>query len=64
MSKKDRRDLISRLNAAGFSTRVTSRGHLLVTRNGQLVTCFSGSPSDVRSIKNAFAPLRRLGFTL
>jgi hypothetical protein len=60
---KNKRVLVKRLEAAGFETRTTSKQHLLVLRQGQIVTCFSGTPSDHRSWKNSMAPLRRLGFT-
>jgi len=62
MQKKDRRVLAKRLNKAGYDTRLTTKGHLLVLQQGQIVTCFAGTPSDHRSWKNSLAPLRRLGF--
>lgn len=63
MMLKDKRVLVKRLQAAGFQTRTTSKQHLLVLRQCQVITCFAGTPSDHRSWKNSMAPLRRLGFT-
>lgn len=59
-----RRTLEKKLVKAGFSIRTTSRGHLLVKKGKQVITCFSGTPSDSRSWRNSLAPLRRVGFTL
>ncbi|UOG23827.1 hypothetical protein MTX80_23205 (plasmid) [Gordonia amicalis] len=59
---KRTRKLAADLEAAGFTTRVTSKQHLLVMLNGQTVTCFAGTPSDHRSWRNSMAPLKRLGF--
>lgn len=64
MLKKDRRQLERKLFSAGFTTRVTSKGHLLVLQGSAVITCFGGSPSDHRSWMNSLAPLRRAGFTL
>jgi hypothetical protein len=62
--QKDKRVLVKRLQAAGFETRTTTKQHLLVLLQGQVITCFAGTPSDHRSWKNSMAPLRRLGFTV
>lgn len=61
--QKDTRVLVKKLQAAGFETRTTAKQHLLVLRQGRVVTCFAGTPSDCRSWKNSMAPLRRVGFT-
>jgi len=60
--QKDKRVLVKRLQAAGFETRMTTKQHVLVLLQGQVITCFAGTPSDRRSWKNSMAPLRRLGF--
>ncbi|MDQ1053108.1 hypothetical protein QE394_001036 [Arthrobacter sp. SORGH_AS 212] len=60
---KNKRVLVKKLQAAGFETRTTSKQHLLVFRQGKIVTCFAGTPRDHRSWKNSMATLRRLGFT-
>lgn len=58
------RQLQKKLHARGFTTRVTSKGHLMVYLGSEIVTCFAGTPSDHRSWKNSLAPLRRIGFNL
>ena len=60
--KKDQRVLVARLHDAGFATKTTTKQHLLVLRDGRVVACFAGTPSDKRSWQNSLAPLRRLGF--
>lgn len=42
---KDQRKVLKALEDQGFEYRVTSKGHIFVTRAGQLVTTFSGTPS-------------------
>lgn len=64
MSKKNLLQLEKKLIEAGFTVRLTSRGHLLVKRGNKVITCFAGTPSDPRSWKNSLAPLRRIGFIL
>lgn len=64
MLKKDRRQLERELVAFGFTTKVTSKGHLLVLNDGRVISCFAGTPSDRRSWRNSIAPLRRAGFNL
>jgi hypothetical protein len=61
--KKDQRELMTRLHDAGYTTKTTTKQHLLVFREGRVVTCFAGTPSDRRAWRNSLAPLRRLGFT-
>lgn len=61
---KERRQLEKKLRTSGYTTRVTSRGHLMVYLGSEVVTCFGGTPSDHRSWNNSLAPLRRLGFSL
>jgi len=60
--RKEQKELVRRLQDAGFETRTTRSQHLLVLRDGRVVTCFAGTPSDHRSVRNSLAPLRRLGF--
>ena len=47
----------------GFDVRTTARGHAQV-RNavGEIVAVFSGTPGDVRALRNGIAALRRAGF--
>jgi hypothetical protein len=62
MMQKDLAKIVKALEAQGFTTRVTTKGHVTVYRDGVLVATFSGSPSDWRAMRNALAPLRRAGF--
>ncbi|GAB3174297.1 hypothetical protein GCM10027059_46330 [Myceligenerans halotolerans] len=59
---KDLRKIVKALEAQGFEVDVTARGHIVVSRNGQLIATFSGTASDWRSIRNSLAPLKRAGF--
>lgn len=59
---KDLRKIIKALEAQGFETEMTKKGHIVVTRDGELIATFSGTPSDFRSIRNSLAPLKRAGF--
>ena len=60
---KDLKKIVEALKAAGFQVVRTQRGHWEVyTADGDRVTTFSGTASDRRSILNALAPLKRLGF--
>ena len=59
---KDLRKIAKALKAQGFETEMTKRGHLMVYRDGHLVTTFSGTASDWRALKNALAVLKRAGF--
>jgi len=60
--EKDLRDIVKGLEAQGFEVRTTSKQHLVVTRDGELIATFSGTASDWRSIRNTLAPLKRAGF--
>ncbi len=59
---KELRAIVKALEAQGFAVKMTKRQHIVVTRDGELIATFSGTPSDWRSIRNALAPLRRAGF--
>lgn len=59
---KDLKKIVKALEAQGFETAVTRRGHLLVIRDGRVVTTFSGTPGDGRSWKNALSFAKRAGF--
>lgn len=60
--KKDLKALVKALEADGYSTRITSKGHVQVSRAGRVITVFAGTPSDRRSWANSMAPLKRDGF--
>ena len=59
---KDLRKIVKALEAQGFEVETTSKGHLLVTRDGQMIAVLAGTASDWRSIRNGLAPLKRAGF--
>jgi hypothetical protein len=59
---KELRKLQKELEAQGFETRVSSKGHLLVSMNGKRVAVFAGTPSDIRSLRNGLADVKRAGF--
>jgi len=59
---KDLKKIAKALEAQGFTTEETKRGHLMVFRDGRLVATFSGTPSDWRSMKNSLADAKRAGF--
>ena len=59
---KDMRKNIRALEDQGFEVAVTTRQHIVVTRDGQMIATFSGTASDWRSIRNGLAPLKRAGF--
>lgn len=59
---KRTREALEALEAQGFTVRRTRRGHYFVTKDGQPVTTFSGTPSDRHAFANALAAARRAGF--
>ena len=59
---KDLRKIIRALEDQGFEVTVTKRGHIMVSRDGQMIATFAGTASDWRSIRNSLAPLKRAGF--
>lgn len=59
---KDLRKIVRALEDQGFEVTVTKRGHVIVTRDGEVITTFSGTASDWRSIRNGLAHARRAGF--
>ena len=59
---KDLKKIDKALNAQGFETRLTKKGHLQVRRDGRVVAIFAGTPSDGRSRRNSLAQARRAGF--
>jgi len=62
MMDKDTRKLVKALEAQGFTTRTTTKGHIAVTLDGKVIAVLSGTPSDWRATRNAVARLRRAGF--
>ena len=59
---KDVKNLVKKLQSQGFTVRTSSKGHIIVTLNGTLVTTISGTPSDSRAIKNTEQQAKRFGF--
>ena len=59
---KDLKKILKAARSAGFETRTTKKGHIVVTKDGLRVTTFAGTASDHRSIRNGLADLRRAGF--
>lgn len=59
---KDLRKIVRALQQQGFEVETTSKGHLLVTRDGELIAVLAGTASDWRSLRNGLAPLKRAGF--
>jgi hypothetical protein len=60
---KDTKKVLAEAERQGFTVRTTSRGHAQVRNaDGQVVAVFSGSPSDIRALRNSIAELRRAGF--
>ena len=59
---KDLRKVVKALEAQGFESRVSRKGHIIVTRKGRVVAVFSGTASDWRAMRNGIAAARRAGF--
>lgn len=59
---KDLKMILKALESQGFDVARTKRGHWMVRKDGHLVTTFSGSASDWRSMRNSIAEARRHGF--
>lgn len=62
MMHKDLRKLQKNLEAQGFTTRATKKGHLMVFKGIRPVTTFAGTPSDGRSWQNSLAACKRHGY--
>jgi hypothetical protein len=59
---KDTRKVLKEASKQGFEVRQTTSQHPMVYLNGRFVAQFSGTPSDVRGLRNGIAALRRHGF--
>ena len=59
---KDLRKIVKALRAQGFEVEITTKQHVIVSRDGRVIVVFSGTPSDWRSIRNSLARLKRAGF--
>lgn len=59
---KDARKVLKEAERQGFEVGTTKRGHPIVHKDGAFVATYSGTPGDVRAIRNFIAQLRRHGF--
>jgi hypothetical protein len=59
---KDTKKLLDAAIAQGFKVRITKKGHAFISKDGQPVTTFGGTPSDKRSNANSLAAMKRAGF--
>ncbi len=59
---KETKKLVSAAEKAGFDVRYTSDGHpMIFTADGEYVTKMATSASDVCSIRNTLARIKRIG---
>lgn len=63
-ARKETLELVRRIRKAGGVVTLGKSGHFKVYIDGHLVTTLGVSSSDVRSIRNARALLRRAGLKL
>ena len=59
---KEMRKIAKALTEQGFDVKITKRGQLIVTLDGELIATFSGTSSDWRGIRNGLAHAKRAGF--
>lgn len=59
---KDMKKLLTRVEAQGFEVRISTKGHVLVNKNGQRIAVTGGTPSDRRAWKNFLADLKAAGY--
>lgn len=62
--RKDTENLLTSIRAAGAVTKRSRSNHWKVYVDGVLVTTIASSSSDVRSIRNVRARLKRAGLKL
>jgi len=63
-SRKESEALLTSAKAAGAEVRRSRSGHWKVYLDGHLITSIASSSSDVRSVRNARARLRRAGLAI
>jgi hypothetical protein len=62
LASREVRQLVSRLEAAGYRVTRGASGHIKVyDPGGAMISSLPSSPSDHRSLKNGIAQLRRKG---
>lgn len=59
---KDLKKIVKALREQGFTCETSSRGHVIVHKDGLFVTVFAGTGSDWRGMRNGIADARRFGF--
>lgn len=59
---KDVRKVVKALERQGFTVTSTSKGHLTVSKDGEVVAVLAGTSGDWRALRNGLAPLKRAGF--
>lgn len=59
MKREDIRRILGVAELLGFTASRTSKGHWKFERAGVPAVFFSGTPGDVRAVKNGIAKLRR-----
>ncbi|MEV4454441.1 type II toxin-antitoxin system HicA family toxin [Microbispora sp. NPDC049633] len=62
MANKEVKNLVKELEAQGFEVTRAKGNHLKVYLDGKLITAMASTPSDIRSLANSIAFLRRNGF--
>lgn len=59
---KDLRKIVKALAEQGFDAQLSSKGHVIVRKDGRIVATFSGTASDFRSMRNGLANVKKAGF--
>ena len=59
---KDTKIVIAALETQGFTTKTTTKGHVVIRKNGFFVTTIAGTGSDWRGLRNAISDARKFGF--
>lgn len=59
---KDLRKILEEAERQGFTVTYSKKGHPMVWLDGRLVTTFSGTASDWRSLRNGLSYLKKVGF--
>jgi hypothetical protein len=59
---KDLRKIVRALEDQGFEVRISRKGHVIVSKDGEWVATFAGTVSDWRGFRNSLARAKRAGF--
>lgn len=60
---KDMKKLIKNAEAQGFTVRISSKCHVLFSRDGRRAATASGTPSDRHAWANLIGDLKRAGYS-